>query len=194
MSSMISDVQSYKVIILGDAGVGKTSLANRQCRNDFSFQMTPTIGTSHMKTIVALGDRSVELRIWDTAGQEQFASLVSMYARGAKVCILVASICDVNSIANLEVWRERLYAAGETPPIIVAINKVDMQNDSLTMDQVREQYGDKYPDMLFVSAKTGDGVAGLFTAAADAAFKADTHESEPERKLEPADGGKPSCC
>jgi len=158
--------------VLGDSGVGKTSLANRQCRGQFSFQMTPTVGTTHMKTIVQVDNYDVELKIWDTAGQEQFAALVSMYARGANVCILVGSYVDPESIKNLDVWLERLHNAGENPPIIVAINKTDIiEGAPMTPDQIREEYSERYPNLFFVSAKTGDGVTELFASAAQEALR-----------------------
>lgn len=163
------ETPSYKVIILGDTGVGKTSLANRQCNGKFNFQMTPTVGTSHLKTTVQIEEKPVELKIWDTAGQEQFASLVSMYARGANACIIVGSFVDPGSIDNIEVWAERLHNAGEDPPILVAINKIDMQNGApMTTDQIREKLC-KYENLFFVSARTGDGVNELFVGTAQEA-------------------------
>lgn len=192
---MQGKLQSYKIIILGNAGVGKTSLANRQCRGQFTYQMTPTIGTSHMKTVIPLTDENVELKIWDTAGQEQFASLVSMYARGAHACIMVGSFCDPNSMEDLELWKERLNVAGENPPIIVAVNKTDMQEGApLTLDGIKEKYGEKYPDLLFVSAKTGDGVKELFMAAADAAVKAAVPPKPKGAMLDSEREGKKGCC
>ena len=162
---------SYKVIILGDTGVGKTSLANRQCNGKFTFQMTPTVGTAHLKTNINIENRNVELKIWDTAGQEQFASLVSMYARGANACIIVGSFVDPGSIDNIDVWAERLHNAGEDPPILIAINKIDMQNGApLTIEQIRDQIGSKYENLFFVSARTGDGISELFAGTAQEAI------------------------
>lgn len=164
---------SFKIIILGDTGVGKTSLALRQCRNQFNFHMTPTVGTTHLKTIIRSNDKLIELKIWDTAGQEQFASLVSMYARGANACIIVGSFVDPNSLTNIETWCQRLYAAGEYPPIIVAINKIDMEEGSpISTEEIREKYITKFPNLFFVSAKRGDNVSELFSCAADEALKA----------------------
>ncbi|OHT15232.1 small GTP-binding protein [Tritrichomonas foetus] len=163
---------SYKMIILGDTGVGKTSLAMRQCRGQFSFQMMPTVGTSHMKTIVNVGGSDIELKIWDTAGQEQFASLVSMYARNSQICLIVASFVDPTSIDNIKIWHDRLLDAGENPPIVVAINKQDMEVGApMTNDQIRDAIGEKYANVFFVSAKTGDGVESLFVSAATEAHK-----------------------
>ena len=175
-------IPSFKVIVLGDSGVGKTSLANRQSKGQFTIQMTPTIGTSHMKTIVSVTGVDVELKIWDTAGQEQFASLVSMYARGANVCILVASFIDQSSIENLDIWKDRLFAAGENPPIIVAINKVDLQDGApMTLESLRDLYSEKYPNLFFVSARTGDGVNELFAQVATEALK--IYKNEENKKI-----------
>lgn len=163
---------SFKLIVLGDSGVGKTSLVIKQCQETFSYQRAPTIGTTHIKTVIQFDDYDVELKIWDTAGQEQFAALVPMYARGAQVCIFVASLVDPASIKHIENWHERLNTAGENPPFIVAINKIDIPTDaSTTIDQVREEYSEKYPNMYFVSARTGDCVHELFAGAAQEALK-----------------------
>ncbi|KAK8847957.1 hypothetical protein M9Y10_019008 [Tritrichomonas musculus] len=186
---------SFKIIILGDTGVGKTSLALRQCRNQFSFHMTPTVGTTHLKTVIKVNNKLVELKIWDTAGQEQFASLVSMYARGANACIIVGSFVDQGSLTNIETWCERLHAAGEDPPIIIAINKIDMEEGSLiSTDQIREMFMSKFPNLFFVSAKRGDGVNELFTCAADEALKANiTQKKDSGVKLDESQK-RNSCC
>lgn len=177
----MTEVPSFKLIILGDSGVGKTSLAVRQCRGQFSFQMTPTVGTSHLKTIVRVANREVELKIWDTAGQEQFASLVSMYARGAQACVIVGSFVDHVSIENIDTWRERLNDAGENPPIIVAINKTDMHEGApSTQDEIRESLGERYPNLFFVSAKTGEGVESLFASAAAEALQLEKKREKAE--------------
>lgn len=183
---------SFKIIILGDSGVGKTSLALRQCRNQFNFHMAPTVGTTHLKTVIKASDKLIELKIWDTAGQEQFASLVSMYARGANACIVVGSFVDPDSLTNIDTWCQRLHAAGEYPPIIVAINKIDMEEGSpVSTDEIRDKFIQKFPNLFFVSAKRGDNVNELFTSAADEALKAytaskkdgvDIAKSTPENK------------
>ena len=189
----MTSADSYKVIVLGDSGVGKTSLANRECYNTFSSQLPQTIGTAHLKTAVPVGDTLVELKIWDTAGQEQFASLVSMYARGAHVCILVAAFGDDKSFEDLDVWRERLLTSGEDPPIIVAVNKCDTMGPPDRDDKVRETYGERYPDLFFVSAKTGEGVRELFTAAAQSAHAQMRAQTVEESNMpEPSTGKK--CC
>ena len=191
----MSDTQlpTYKVIIIGASGVGKTSLANRECYNSFSPQLSPTIGTAHLTARVPLGNELVELKIWDTAGQEQFAKLVSVYARGANVCILVAAFDDEKSFTSLHLWHERLLESGEDPPVVLAINKSDTPGPLNREQFIREKYGSQYPNLFFVSAKTGDGVKELFTAAAYEAHN--RARPSPEMPLVPTEKhGKDNCC
>jgi small GTP-binding protein len=153
----------FKVILLGDASVGKTSIAVRHCTGIFEFKMISTVGVSHLTSTVTVQDREVKLMLWDTAGQEQFSALVPMYARGAQVCIIVASVLDLTSIDHIELWEERLHESGESPPVIVAINKIDMLDGAPTnIDSIREKLGDRYPALFFVSARTGDSIYELF--------------------------------
>lgn len=163
---------SFKIILLGDTGVGKTSLTIRQTRHDFSFQRIPTVGTTHFKTFLKLNGVNIELKIWDTAGQEQYAPLVKIYSRGASACIIVASFLDIGTINNIKIWQERLNETGEYPPIIVAINKTDMEEGApLAKSQIHTEYLQNYRNSFFVSAKTGDGVEELFSCAASEAWK-----------------------
>ena len=190
----MDDTPSYKLIIIGDTGVGKTSLALRQCRGNFSFQMAPTVGAGHLKTMVKVNDRDVELKIWDTAGQEQFASLVSMYSKDARACIIVASCVDHLSIEHIDSWRDRLHEQGERPPIIVAINKTDMKDGGMEwQDEIRSNLSEKYSNIFFVSARSGDGVQSLFVSAAREAMKAagDPFEDGVDLNQQDARG---SCC
>lgn len=166
------EYEKFKVIILGDTGVGKTSLAKKQAHDAFDFKMNPTVGASHIKTRIKVDERKVELMLWDTAGQEQFASLVPMYARGANVCIITGSIVNPDSIDNMKKWKERLYSSGEKPPIIAAINKIDLvEGAPMTMEEARAKCEAVCKDIFFVSARTGDSVDQLFQAVATEALQ-----------------------
>ncbi|EAY17680.1 small GTP-binding protein, putative [Trichomonas vaginalis G3] len=182
MSELI-EYEKYKVIILGDAGVGKTSLARKQSLGIFDYKMNPTVGASHIKTRLKVEDHNIELMLWDTAGQEQFAALVPMYARGANVCIITGSIVNPDSVDHMKVWKERLYASGENPPIVAAINKIDLlEGAPLTMDEARSKAETVCEDIFFVSARTGDSVDQLFQAVAAAALQT---QKAPEKNLQP---------
>ena len=158
---------SFKVIVLGTTGVGKTCLAVRQCRQQYQADIAPTTGAAYFRSHVIVEDKVVELKIWDTAGQEQFASLVPMYARGSHACVLVAAVDSKASVSELDSWRDRLLDYGEQPPIVVAINKIDLGDTAeVSEDQVREMLADKYEHVFFVSAKSGYFVEEFFACVA----------------------------
>jgi small GTP-binding protein len=170
MSTFQSTVPKFKVILLGDTGVGKTSIARRQVQGNFEFKMTPTVGASHLRSTISVANEPVELMLWDTAGQEQFASLVPMYARGAHVCVIVASIVNPDSCDNVNLWRDRLFESGEKPPIVVAVNKIDLlEGAPLDVASLKEQLSN-YPSLYFVSARTGDCIDQLFLNVAQLAM------------------------
>jgi small GTP-binding protein len=161
----------FKVILLGDTGVGKTSIARRQSQNTFDFKMTPTVGASHLRASVHIDEQNVDLLLWDTAGQEQFVSLVPMYARGANICIIVGSIVNPESCDHIPLWRDRLFDAGEHPPVVVAINKMDLlEGAPLTIESVKTNLAG-FQDVYFVSARTGIGIKSLFAEIAHIALR-----------------------
>jgi len=120
-----------KVIILGDSGVGKTSLMNQYVQKRFSNQYKATIGADFLTKEVMIGDRMVTLQIWDTAGQERFQSLGVAFYRGADSCVLVYDITDASSFDTLGTWMDEfLVHAGprnqENFPFVVLGNKADL--------------------------------------------------------------------
>jgi len=120
-----------KVIILGDSGVGKTSLMNQYVHKRFSNQYKATIGADFLTKEVMIEDKLVTLQIWDTAGQERFQSLGVAFYRGADSCVLVYDITDAKSFENLESWMDEflVHAAprnSDSFPFVVLGNKADL--------------------------------------------------------------------
>jgi len=131
MSSVSRKKVLLKVIILGDSGVGKTSLMNQYVHRRFSNQYKATIGADFLTKEVLIDDKLVTLQIWDTAGQERFQSLGVAFYRGADACVLVYDITDSKSFDNLESWMDEflVHAAprnAETFPFVVLGNKADL--------------------------------------------------------------------
>jgi len=122
-----------KVIILGDSGVGKTSLMNQYVNRKFSKQYKATIGADFLTKEVQVDDRLVTMQIWDTAGQERFQSLGVAFYRGADCCVLVYDVNMAKTFENLENWRDEfLIQASPTDPdnfpFVVLGNKIDVDN------------------------------------------------------------------
>jgi len=120
-----------KVIILGDSGVGKTSLMNQYVHRRFSNQYKATIGADFLTKEVMIDDKLVTLQIWDTAGQERFQSLGVAFYRGADSCVLCYDMTDSKSFDNLESWMDEflVHAAprnADSFPFVVLGNKADL--------------------------------------------------------------------
>ena len=96
-----------KVVILGDSGVGKTSLMNQYVNKRFSAQYKATIGADFLTKEVMIDDKLVTLQIWDTAGQERFQSLGVAFYRGADACILVYDITSPKARKPSKVYGAR---------------------------------------------------------------------------------------
>merc|ERR1712151_935403 len=129
-----------KVIILGDSGVGKTSLMNQYVNKKFSNQYKATIGADFLTKEVMVDDRLVTMQIWDTAGQERFQSLGVAFYRGADCCVLCYDVNVAKTFENLDSWRDEfLIQAGprdpENFPFVVLGNKIDL--DSRVVSQKR---------------------------------------------------------
>merc|ERR1711935_753877 len=137
VATMASRRGFLKVIILGDSGVGKTSLMNQYVNKKFSNQYKATIGADFLTKEVQVDDRLVTMQIWDTAGQERFQSLGVAFYRGADCCVLVYDVNNGKSFDNLDNWRDEfLIQASPTDPdnfpFVVLGNKVDHENGSRT--------------------------------------------------------------
>jgi len=121
-----------KVIILGDSGVGKTSLMNQYVNKKFTNQYKATIGADFLTKDVIIDDKQVTMQIWDTAGQERFQSLGVAFYRGADCCVLVYDLTNQKSFDNLDSWRDEflIQASPQDPdnfPFVVIGNKLDEQ-------------------------------------------------------------------
>ncbi|TFK19192.1 rab small monomeric GTPase [Coprinopsis marcescibilis] len=131
-----------KVIILGDSGVGKTSLMNQYVNKRFSTQYKATIGADFLTKEVETEERPVTMQLWDTAGQERFQSLGVAFYRGADCCVLVFDVNSSKSFQALESWRDEFLIQSsphepEEFPFVVLGNKVDVDESKRQVTQKR---------------------------------------------------------
>lgn len=131
-----------KVIILGDSGVGKTSLMNQYVNKKFSTSYKATIGADFLTKEVTVDDRIVTMQLWDTAGQERFQSLGVAFYRGADCCVLVYDVNSPKSFETLDSWRDEflIQASPRDPesfPFVVLGNKIDMGDDKRMISSKR---------------------------------------------------------
>mmetsp|Transcript_13709 Transcript_13709/g.39487 ORF Transcript_13709/g.39487 Transcript_13709/m.39487 type:complete len:197 (+) Transcript_13709:120-710(+) len=157
-----------KIVLLGDSGVGKSSLALRFCQGRFNPFHEVTIGAAFLQQIVRLKDGSqLKLHVWDTGGQERFRAMTHLYYRDAAGAVIVYDCTDSCSQASVEYWVKELQQKGPARVCMaVAANKSDVENKAVNAAKMKE-YCDQN-NLLFVetSAKTGDNVGQLFESLA----------------------------
>jgi len=175
--------QLFKIIILGDASVGKTSLMNQYVNNRYTQQYRATVGADFMAKEIAIDDRFVTLQIWDTAGQERFQSLGGAFYRGADCCVLVYDITNPKSFESLDSWKEEFIMQGnpknpEEFPFVLLGNKVDKENDRKVPTTKAQQWCKNHGNIQYfeTSAKDNINVESAFLAIAKAAASQDKEE------------------
>ncbi|CAM9786397.1 unnamed protein product [Choristocarpus tenellus] len=126
--SLDSKSREVKVVLLGDTGVGKSSLVLRFVTNNFKPYSESTIGASFMSKMIMIDNTPIKFQIWDTAGQEKYHSLAPMYYRGASAAIVVYDITKAHSFETLKDWINELQAQGpKDMAIAIAGNKKDLE-------------------------------------------------------------------
>ena len=156
---------TLKIVILGNSGVGKTSIVNRWITGVHNKAITPTVGANHQKKTIEIDHKNVDLFIWDTAGQEQFQALTPLYTRSAACAIICTSIIDAESFTALDTWKNLvLDSCDKPPPMILCVNKIDLANDkTMSNEEIEEKYSSAFSTIFFVSAFTGEGINEVFT-------------------------------
>jgi len=122
-----------KIIILGDSGVGKSTLLCQYVNKRFNDRYKSTVGADFLTKDIVIGDRPVTLQIWDTAGQERFMSVASTFYRGADCCVLVFDLTSADTLKNLDGWLKEFMKYSEVPegtrfPFVLLGNKYDLSN------------------------------------------------------------------
>jgi len=164
MASVVKTL-NYKLVLLGDAAVGKSSSVERFVKNEFFEFQQPTIGAAFLTQSVQLDDYIVRFEIWDTAGQERYRSLAPMYYRGAAAALVVYDITDQDSFTGAKTWIEELQRQGSADIVIgLAGNKCDLSSKRAVPLQEAKGYAQDNGCIFFeTSAKTGENIVNIFT-------------------------------
>lgn len=119
----------FKVVLIGDSGVGKSNLLSRFTRNEFNMESKSTIGVEFATRSITVDDKTVKAQIWDTAGQERYRAITSAYYRGAVGALLVYDISKHATYVNVTRWLKELRDHADSNIVIMLVgNKSDLKH------------------------------------------------------------------
>eukprot|EP00307_Rebecca_sp_RCC1486_P007668 CAMPEP_0119406454 /NCGR_PEP_ID=MMETSP1335-20130426/772_1 /TAXON_ID=259385 /ORGANISM="Chrysoculter rhomboideus, Strain RCC1486" /LENGTH=220 /DNA_ID=CAMNT_0007430533 /DNA_START=140 /DNA_END=802 /DNA_ORIENTATION=+ len=158
----------FKLLLVGDAATGKSSMLLRFTDDTFEEHMASTIGVDFKVKTLRIGDITVKLTIWDTAGQERFRTLTSSYYRGCQGIILVFDLTRAETLTNVQTWLKEIETF-TSPPLPVKLlvgNKADLNDQRAVKDEEALEFARKQ-GMLYLeaSAKTRAGIRAAFEEA-----------------------------
>jgi len=158
----------FKILLIGDSGVGKSALLLRFSDNMFTDSYISTIGVDFKIRTVELDGKVVKLQIWDTAGQERFRTITSSYYRGAHGIIVVYDVTETETFRNVQQWMSEIGRyAGESVAKLLVGNKCDLVNKKVVATETAKAFADKLTiPFLETSAKTATNVENAFLTMA----------------------------
>ena len=175
----------YKIMVLGESKVNKTSLIRRYTKNSFGGVYLTTVGMDFQDKIIQIEDKKVRLQIWDTAGQERFRNVTKSYFQSSHGFVLVYDITDKESLEKTNFWLGQIKINGpENAKVILVGNKCDLSNERRVSIEEGENFAKRYNIKFFeASAKDGTNVNELFFYLANEIYQDDKLNGKKRRKM-----------
>ena len=182
----MAEPEGIKITLIGNSGVGKTSIINQYIDQTFDEANAATIGANYSEKVITKNNKEYELNIWDTAGQEKFHSVGKHFYKDAYIVCLVYDITSQDSLVQLkEIWYPDIKKFGEKYTILAVVgNKSDLyENDNLADENHAKEFAQSINAIfMLTSAKTGDGIEKLFDTLVDKFLSSDFNSKYKEMK------------
>ena len=119
----------FKIVIIGDSGVGKTNLLSQYIRQEFNIDSRATVGVEFGSKVIEINKTKVKAQIWDTAGQERYRSITTSYYKGAKGAFIVYDVTKIATFESVDRWLNEIKSASDQKISIVMVgNKIDLKD------------------------------------------------------------------
>ena len=165
---------TFKIIIIGDPGVGKSCLTGRAVNDKFESEYSPTIGFEFLTYSVKIKDKIIKLQIWDTCGQEMYRSLITNFYRNTSLAMMVYSIDSRESFEHINIWLKEIKIHSHPDVIIILIgNKSDLEEERKVTYEEAKKFKEENKLLYFeeTSAKNGINSKEIFYESAKILFK-----------------------
>lgn len=165
---------SFKIIIIGDSGVGKSSLTLKATKDKFQEFYTATVGFEFFSFNVLINDTMIKLQIWDTCGQEVYRSLISSFYKNSALAMVVYSIDNEDSFRHIDYWIKELKNESNPDTKILLIgNKSDLEDKRCVNEEDAQKFAkdNEISEVFEASAKTGFNAKNVFVRAAKILYK-----------------------
>ena len=185
-----------KLAIVGDTGVGKSSIAQRFAKGTFTSYTEMTIGAAFLSAKLQRPAHCVKYQLWDTAGQERYRALAPLYYRHAHAVIIVYDMASRDSFEGAKRWKKEVrLCLGDSPVYAILANKSDLASARQVSEEDGRSLASDGEIFLEVSASNGQGIRGVFEQIADAIPTLDRSGSAPVMVTDGTEtGGWASCC
>lgn len=154
----------YKVIFVGDLGVGKTAIINALMDKPFKEDYENTIGVDLIKKTIKFKNELIKIQIWDTAGQEKYQGLIKSYVKNSAIVFVIYDITSKESFNNVMKWVNFVRDIEKTN-FVVCGNKIDLESREVTEEDGKKLAEENKFTFYEISAKTGQGVKNMFYKA-----------------------------
>jgi len=154
----------FKIVIIGDSGVGKSCLLSQFADNKYNEEYISTIGVDFKIRTINVNGKVAKLQLWDTAGQERFRTITNSYYRGAHGIVLVYDVTDRDSFRNIGSWQKEIENCAKSNVIrLLVANKCDLHRKRVVSEQEGQQLADQMLiPFIETSAKTNKNVEDIF--------------------------------
>ena len=189
----------YKIMVLGESKVGKTSLIKRFTKDQFGGVYLTTVGMDFQDKIIELEDKKIRMQVWDTAGQERFRNVTKSYFQSSHGLLVVYDITDKESFEKINFWMKNIKEnAPENAKLILVGNKCDLANERQVSYEEGEKKASNYNIKFFESsAKDGTNVKEFFFYLANEIYQDEKTKGKDNKKTVQLDSkkkGKKGCC
>ena len=156
--------KTFKILTIGESGVGKTCILRRFVENKFLKNHLATIGIDFKTKTLIINKQEIKLKIWDTAGQERFRNITTQYYKGADGIVLIYDVTDDASYEKIRDWMEQILSNTKREDIGLVLlgNKCDMEPRAVTEEQGNKMAEELKVSYFETSALTGQGINEAF--------------------------------